>query len=72
MLSLLGALWFSKVTSRVIGHRLYFHPSQLSTDLNLRQAIPINGQSIIHMLAILFFNFMRGKTDRLYLFWHCK
>ena len=71
MLSVLGALWFSTVTSGVIGHRLYFRPSQLRTDSNFRQAIPIDGQSI-HMSAILFFNFMQGKTDMLYLFWHCK
>ena len=38
MLSLMGALWFSIVTSRVIGHRLYFRPSQLSTGSNFRQA----------------------------------
>ena len=54
MLSLLGAIWFSKVTSGVIGHRLYFRPSQLSTGSNFRQAIPIDGQSI-HMSAILLF-----------------
>ena len=34
MLSLLGALWFSIVTSGVIDHRLYFRPSELSTDSN--------------------------------------
>ena len=62
MLSLLGALWFSRVTSRVIGHRLYFRPIQLRTDSNLWQVIPIDGQSI-HMSAILFIRFMRGKTD---------
>ena len=38
MLSLLGALWLSTVTSVVIGHRFYFRPSQLSTDSNLWQA----------------------------------
>ena len=71
MLSLLGALWFRTVTSGVIGHSMYFRTSEQSTDSNLWQAIPIDGQSI-HMSAILFFNFMRGKTDMLYLFWHCK
>ena len=35
MLNLMGALWFSVMTSGVIGHRLYFRPSQLSTDSNL-------------------------------------
>ena len=38
MLSLMGALWFSIVTSGVIGHRLYFRPSQLNTGSNFRQA----------------------------------
>ena len=38
MLSLMGALWFSIVISGVMGHRLYFRPSQLSTDSNLQQA----------------------------------
>ena len=65
MLSLMGALWFSRVTSRVIGHRLYFRPSQLSTGSNFWQAIKAWP---IHMSAILFFNFMRGKMDMLYLF----
>ena len=38
MLSLMEALMFSKVTSGVIGHRLYFRPSQLSTGSNFQQA----------------------------------
>ena len=44
MLSIMGAIWFSIVTSGVIGHRLYFRPSQPSTDSNFRQ--PRHDQSI--------------------------
>ena len=66
MLSLMGALWFSLVTSGVIGHRLYFSPSQHRFKFLASKAWSI------HMSVILFFNFMRGKTDMLYVFWHCK
>ena len=40
MLSLLGALCFTIVTSGVLGPRLYFRPCQLSTGSNFPQGIP--------------------------------
>ena len=48
------------VTSGVIGHRLYFHPSQLTHNyLKFGQ----DGIMVKCTSAILFFNFMRGKMD---------
>ena len=68
MLSLMGALWCCIVTSGVIGHKLYFRPSQLSTDSNLRQARCMANPHV----SDLVFQLHTRKTDMLYLFWHCK
>ena len=70
MLSRMGTLWFSTVTFGVIGHRLYFRPSHLSTATNFRQAR--HGQSTCQRSCFSTSCEVKQTCCRAYLFWHCK